>query len=105
MYMNIFQKERAEWTILLKKKSNQELINCFNREVRVEGFTRFRAIYLDVLSREIQSRSWDFTEIITPLKYHDIGALCLSNYAYLKDNKVYLIKTHFIYKEFTIFIN
>lgn len=103
--MNQSQQQRKEWMAEMKSESNQKLINRFNSTVHISAFGVYRSIYLSVLRNEIENRDWDYSEIIYTTPESPYSALSLSNYIYLRNNKLIKIKTHFIYNDFKIFIN
>jgi hypothetical protein len=47
------------WRRRLRAKSNEELIECLNREVRNSGWVELRAYYLRELSDELNWRGFD----------------------------------------------
>ena len=106
MYMNHFQEQRAEWTILLKKKSNQELINTFNSSVGINAFGVYRSIYLSVLQQEIVSRSWDCSQIVKICpNTNSVMSISFALPVELINNKLVQIKNYFLFNREKIFLN
>ena len=57
------KKVAQEFKDRFKRMSSDELIGAFNREVGNTGWTTSRAIYLNALREEIESRGYDYSEI------------------------------------------
>ncbi len=80
-----FTKSTKEY---LQKKTDEELINSFNRECGGSGWTTTRSIYLEELRIEMKKRKWDASAITN----HTGGFnLSFGNQVYLENNKLYLI--------------
>lgn len=47
----------------LGRKTDIQLIDCFNRECGSRGWTQTRSIYLHELQNEMKKRAWDISAI------------------------------------------
>ena len=80
-----FTKSTKEY---LQKKTDEELINSFNRECGGRGWTTTRSIYLEELRIEIKKRKW-YTSDIT--NFTDGFNLADGKQIFLEDNKLHLL--------------
>ena len=71
------KKEDLEW---FKKKSDKELIDCFNREVGNPGWVGARADYLSAMHEEFDNRHYNYSII------GDKGSMFLRHKVKLVDN-------------------
>jgi hypothetical protein len=54
---------KEEFVALLKQKPNQELIDCFNREVGLNVWTSARSAYIWAIREEFERRAIDYSAV------------------------------------------
>lgn len=77
---------RKKWEHYLKTESDCELIETFNNEVGIKASGFARSVYIDVLEKEIKSRS--FNSDILFRDYDGLQAFCLGKKVKLENNKL-----------------
>ncbi|WNJ20083.1 hypothetical protein [Pontibacter sp. G13] len=60
---HFLQQYRAEWAIRFQEYSSENLVQVFNREVEVNGWTGTRGAFLAALTMEFDRRNWDYSAI------------------------------------------
>ena len=75
-----------DYSSILSKETNKELVQSFNREVGNPGWVITRSYYLRALREEFYGRNIDFSKAI-----NDSGGFKLSKKVRLDNNKLVLI--------------
>ena len=80
------KERKEEYLDWFKKKSDKELITCFNREVGNPGWVGARADYLSAMHQEFDNRHYDYSIIKS-----DDGGIFFRHKVKLVDNKFELL--------------
>ena len=76
----------CDYSSILSKETNEELVRSFNREVDNPGWVIARSYYLSALREEFYSRNIDISKVI-----NDSGGFKLNKKVRLDNNKLVLI--------------
>ena len=76
------EEHTIEFTKSFRKKTDEELVSSFNREVGVKGWVSVRGAYLEAMTIVLVERGIDISSV------HDGTSTKLDKKVLLKDNKL-----------------
>jgi len=85
-----WEKYKAERKIMFSKKTDQELINSYNKEAGCNSWTTGRMYHLNAMRTEMKKRKWDLSAIVEYSSSGEIRAMFFKNKIKLIENKIVL---------------